>query len=75
MSVFLFCECCFFFKCFSNFLVSRLTFSFNFPLLLHRLLLTTVTFTKLHARLLLLFNKLYVCLGLLWIYTAIGCVK
>ena len=46
----------FFFKCFSNFLVSLLTFSFNFcPLLLR----TTVAFTYLflHARLLLLFNQ------------------
>jgi len=53
---------CFFFKCFSNFLVSRLTFSFNFCLLLLHTLLITVTFTNLllHARLLLLFNKLYV---------------
>jgi len=53
---------CFSFKCFSNFLVSLLTFSCNFwPLLW--VLLTSVTCTNvlLHARLLLLFNKLYVC--------------
>jgi len=55
-----------FFKCFSNFLVSCLTFSFNFCPLIW-VLLTSVTFTNLllHARLLLLFNKLY-CIVVLY---------
>jgi len=53
---------CFFSKCFSNFRLSRLTFSFNFcPLLLLR---PTTNYCDiynllLHAHLLLLFNKLY----------------
>ena len=55
-----------FFKCFNNFLVSRLTFSLIFVHYYYALL-TSVTFTNLllHARLLLLFNKLYVnkCIG------------
>jgi len=62
MSVFLFSLCVVFFsffsKCFSNFLLLRLTFTFNFCplLLLTTKVLTTVTFTNLflHARLLLL---------------------
>ena len=50
----------FFFKCFTNFRLSRLTFSFIF-VHYYYLLLTIVTFTNLllHARSLLLFNKLY----------------
>jgi len=57
----------FFFKCFSNFLVSLLTFSCNFCPLLW-VLLTSVTCTNvlLHARLLLLFN-MYVCI--VWHHT------